>query len=127
MSERGFRAIQGLYLLSALYFEAIPLLYAFMVLTAVEGLTNLRVPLVISRLRFGKAALATNTEDNSYKYKFEAERLIRLTVLSLLIVAVLVVPDTLWFLPWFVGAMLFMAGVSNICPMAIFYHWLGFR
>ncbi len=127
MSERVFRLIQGLYLLLALYFEMNNLLYAFMVVIAIEGVTNLRVPLIVSRLRYGKGVMVEPAEGCPCKFQFETERLIRLTVLVFLVVSVLLYPETLWFLPWFVAAMLFMAGISNICPMAIFYRALGFR
>ena len=135
MSERSFRLIQGLYILLALYFELNVLVLAYLVVIAIEGLTNWRIPLIVSRLRYGKLVVATGPSDSHgqggkeehYKFNFEAERVLRLAVFVLLIFTVLVFPELGWFFPWFIGAMLFMAGVTNICPMVLLFRYLGFR
>ena len=44
--------IFGVMLLLALYFDANPVVYALVGLTAFEAATNLRIPLVVSRLRY---------------------------------------------------------------------------
>jgi len=142
MSERNFRLIQGLYILLALYFELDVLILAYLVVIAIEGLTNWRIPMVVNRLRYGKWAMASDSASVSvgsqdveshghkepiYKFDFEAERLLRLVIFILLIFAVLIFPESGWFFPWFIGAMLFMAGVTNICPMVMLFRYLGFR
>jgi hypothetical protein len=35
--------------------------------------------------------------------------------------------EQIWFFPWFIGFMLFMAGMTNICPMVMGLRWIGFR
>ena len=125
MNERSFRVIQGLYILLALYLELDVLLYAYIALLGIEGLTNWRVPLIVNRLRYGKVAVVN--ESAPEKYQFEAERLLRLVVFTMLIFTVLVFPEPAWFFPWFIGAMLLMAGITNICPMVMLFRSLGFR
>lgn len=142
MSERNFRIIQGLYILLALYFELDLLILAYLVVIAIEGLTNWRIPLVLNRLRFGKWALASDSATVStgsldseahsqnapqYKFDFEAERVLRLVIFTLLIFTVLIFPESGWFFPWFIGASLFIAGVTNVCPMVMLFRYLGFR
>jgi hypothetical protein len=143
MSERTFRIIQGLYILLALYFELDALIWAYLAVIAIEGITNWRIPRLINRLR--SANLVTTTGSASLDeiaqsaadiqavktthsaFNFEAERLLRVVVFVLLIFTVLIFPEPGWFFPWFIGAMLFMAGVTNICPMVLLFRYLGFR
>jgi len=125
MSERSFRLIQGLYILIALYFGWDMLLYAYIALLGFEGLTNWRIPLLITRLRYGKAAVSRDAVPA--KFHFEAERALRLVVFTMLVFTVLVFPEPAWFFPWFIGAMLLMAGITNICPMVIMFRSLGLR
>lgn len=131
MSERSFRLIQGLYILVAMYFELDILLFIYLGVIAFEGLTNWRVPRIVNRLRYGKiatAADATSTaRPTAAKFNFEAERALRLVVFVLLVFAILIFPEPGWFFPWFIGAMLLMAGVTNICPMVMMFRYLGFR
>lgn len=141
MSERGFRLIQGSYILLALYFELDALILGFLVVLAFEGLTNWRVPIIVNRLRYGKLAIAHagaashagvpesggHLPPETGKFHFEAERLLRIVVFVLLIFTVLIFPEPGWFFPWFIGAMLFMAGLTNICPMVLLFRYLGFR
>jgi len=125
MSERSFRLFQGFYILLALYFELDMLLYAYIGLLAFEGLTNWRIPLLVTRLRYGKPAV--DHEPTPAKYHFEAERVFRLVMFTILVFTVLVFPEPAWFFPWFIGAMLLMAGITNICPMVMMFRSLGFR
>ncbi len=142
MSERSFRIIQGMYILCSLYFEQDVLILAYLVVIAFEGLTNWRIPLIVNRLRFGKLAVATDAvslyttgpephirggKHNHYRFNFEAERVLRLTVFVLLIFTVLIFPELGWFFPWFIGAMFLIAGATNICPMVMLFRYLGFR
>jgi hypothetical protein len=98
MSERSFRFIQGVCILSALYFELNTLLYSIIVLLGFEGFTNWRIPVLVSRLRYGKAAI---TEESAPpKFSIEAERALRLVVFTMLLLTVLVFPEAAWFFPW---------------------------
>jgi hypothetical protein len=131
VTERTFRLIVGLALLVLLYFEihyAVVVLIALMVF---EGVTNLRVPVMLSRWR-GTPHLATancnpGTAVPIYKYSFEAERMLRLIVAALLILGYVMFPEALWFLPWLLAFAVLGAGVSGVCPCVLGLKKCGFR
>jgi len=128
MSERTFRLFQGIYLLVALFFQIDMMIYIFIGVFLFEAATNWRVPIIISRLRYGaKAAGAHPANPDSSRFGFEAERMLRITVALLLWVSFIMFPELLWFVPWFVAIMLLLAGITKICPMVIFYRFCGFR
>ena len=130
MSERFFRLIQGIYLLIALYFDLDIMIYIFMGVFLFEAVTNWRIPILISRIRYGSRAAARaemSTMHIDTHYQFEAERMLRLTVIFLLLFTFVVYPEPMWFFPWFVALMLTSAGITNICPMVMFYRFMGFR
>ena len=130
MSERVFRIILGAILLAALYFDLPVVIYGFIIVILIEGITNWRIPLLVSRLQ--SPASGVNTEcvlspGDRARINFEAERALRLGVAAFLIVSYLVFSKELWFFPWFIGFALFGAGLSGICPMVMGFRWLGFR
>jgi hypothetical protein len=53
--------------------------------------------------------------------------MLRLVVAALLIISYVIFHEQLWIIPWFIGFMLFMAGLTNICPMAMMLRWTGFK
>lgn len=108
--------------------ESDPLVYFFIGLSLLEGLTGIRVPVVIARLKQQRAFGASIQQTEArYRIAFEAERLMRVTVALLLAISYIFYPEQTWFFPWFMGAMLVMAGITNVCPMVIYFRWLGFR
>ena len=125
MSERAFRLIQGVYILIALYFELDMMLYVYIGIIAFEGIFNLRVPVLVSHLRYGLGKV--DILSSSGEYKFEAERMLRLVVTFLFVITFILYPEPTWFFPWFIGVMLFLAGLTKICPMVMFFRYLGFR
>ncbi len=125
MSERVFRLIQGAILLLLLFLQSEALIYGYIALLLFEGITNWRVPILVSKIRYGKFRESTDLECKSIP--FDAERALRLVVAGLLIISYILFPSHLWFFPWIVGFMLFMAGITNICPMAMMLRWVGFR
>jgi hypothetical protein len=128
MNERIFRLMLGALLLVILVFEWTTLLYIYIVIITVEGLTNWRIPTLLTKLRHGPSYLEiTADKSGSYKYNFEAERAFRLVIAFFLVVSCFVFPKTLWFFPWFVGFALSMAGITGICPISISFKKLGFR
>ncbi|MCK9418776.1 MAG: DUF2892 domain-containing protein [Nitrospirae bacterium] len=128
MSERIFRLLLGATLLIIMFFEWNDLLYVYIGIITFEGLTNWRIPSMISKLRQSPAYLEIATDAlRTGKYNFEAERAFRLVISILLLVSCFVFPRTLWFFPWFVGFALFMAGITGICPISISFKKLGFR
>jgi hypothetical protein len=128
MSERFFRLLLGATLLVILFFEWNDLLYVYIGIIIFEGLTNWRIPNLISKLSHSPAYLEIGTvASRTYKYHFEAERAFRLVIAGILLVSCYVFSKTLWFFPWFVGFALFMAGITGICPISISFKKLGFK
>ena len=81
MTERVYRFIVGLSLLGILYFNLRPVMYGLIVLMVFEAITNWRIPLQVSRLRYSIAETdhqASNGHFCGYKFSFEAERALRL-------------------------------------------------
>ena len=130
MSERVFRIILGAILLAALYFDLPVMIYGFIIVILFEGITNWRIPLLVSRLQGAASGVSTEcalSPGDGARINFEAERALRLGVAAFLIVSYLVFSKELWFFPWFIGFALFGAGLSGICPMVMGFRWLGFR
>lgn len=128
MTERTFRVVLGVFLLVLLYFEQTALIYLYIGILVFEGITNWRVPIILSRLRYGQAyqdlpAAAPGT----YRFAFEAERALRMAIALFLVVSYIIFHEALWFFPWFIGFALTMAGITGICPMAILMRQAGFR
>ena len=134
MSERAFRLICGMALWAILLFSTIyennQLMIAFCIILLFEGITNWRIPGLISRLRFGHGhheIEVVNDPGRSGIKNIEAERMIRFMIVLFLFVSYFSFPDILWFFPWYVAGMMIVAGISNICPMVMFLRWIGFR
>ena len=125
MSERIFRLIQGACLLLLLFLQNEPLIHGYIALLLFEGITNWRIPILVSKLRYGE--FRESTDPGCQGIPFDAERALRLVVAGLLIISYTLFPTQLWYFPWLVGFMLFMAGITNICPMAMTLRWIGFR
>ncbi len=132
MSERFFRLLQGIYLLAALYFEQDLLIYIFIGVFLFEAISNWRIPTLITRLRYGANAGSRFSDDllsehTAALYSFEAERMLRITVAFLLVLTFIVFREPMWFFPWFIAVMLLSAGITNMCPMVMFYRYTGFK
>lgn len=134
MTERTFRLILGALLWAALIFSAyynsmVPL-FALAGLLAFEGITNWRIPVILSRLRYGadyEKYLELPPCSARMFGKIESERVLRFIVIIFVLVPMYVLPDLIWFMPWFVAGMLVLAGITNICPMVMFLRWSGLR
>lgn len=129
MSERTFRLILGSTLLLLIYLDSNPLYYAYIAILFFEGVTNWRVPILVNRLRFGKDYTPPFEEhsDESYRFKFEAERAMRLVFGCVLIVSVFFLPKNLWFITWIIASFLTLAGLVNFCPIVLTLRTIGFR
>ena len=130
MSEKNFRIVLGAWLVLGLLLNSVPVIYALLALLLFEGLTNLRIPRVLVKVRSGAASgtLEETADLNpNARVSFEAERALRLIVATLIIIPMSGVADFLWLLPWFVGFALIGAGLSGICPMVLALRWLGLR
>jgi TctA family transporter len=129
MTERTFRIILGAILLAALYFDWRLVIYGYIVVLIFEGITNWRIPILVSRLQGNPdagSACAMSPGDQA-RINFEAERALRLVVAAFLVVSYILFNKELWFFPWFIGFALFGAGLSGICPMVMGFRWVGFR
>ncbi len=130
MTERAYRLIIGLSLLGILYLNSRPAMYGLIALMVFEAITNWRIPLLVSRLRYGMAETSQPTGNGhscGYKFSFEAERALRLMFSGVLLVTYVIFGQQLWLFPWFAGFALAVAGLSGICPMLLFLEKLGFR
>lgn len=127
MTERMFRFILGASLGVLLLVQNKELIYAYIGILLFEGVTNWRVPILISKLRFGKTYAPTVPHADSGWIPLDAERILRILVASMLILSYVMFREQTWFFPWFIGFMLFMAGMTNICPMVMGLRWIGFR
>lgn len=103
---------------------------AFCMVLLFEGITNWRIPSLISKIRFGhlsKNDNQTTLGSDSIIGNIEAERMMRFMIVMFLAVSFFTFPDILWFFPWYVAGMMIVAGITNICPMVMFLRWVGFR
>jgi hypothetical protein len=113
-----------------LYFEINAALYALIAITFFEGLTDLRIPKLVSRVRYGhhgdpdEGSLGISFPE---RFGMEAERTWRVVVSIMLLLSLYVVPNAMWVLPWFMGFAILGAGVSGVCPMFLMLRWAGFR
>lgn len=137
MTERTFRIFLGAGLFLLLYIAAITentdLIRYYIGLLVFEGVTNWRIPGMLAALK-NKTTDITEDDDkvishtvSSVRIPFDAERVMRLVVALILSIPLFFTVQSLWIIPWFVASMLLLAGVTNICPMVMFFRWLGFR
>ena len=132
MSERFFRLIVGTLLLGFLYFEQPSGILLLIGVLTFEGLTNYRIPQLVTRLRLAGSAEFEDSSDlipatHVARIAFDAERAWRLVVAAMLVLAVFVFHEQLWFFPWFMGFAIFGAGLSGVCPVLISLKLIGFR
>jgi len=127
MTERWYRLIQGVYLIIALYLEDDSMVYGLMVLLSIESVTNLRLSVVLSRFRLRTPSADPDNQPTNSPFNIDSERLLRLVIVLLLLMSYVFFSEPIWFFPWFIAAMLFLAGITNICPMVMMFQYLGFR
>jgi hypothetical protein len=130
MSNRIYRLLFGGILLLALYFDLQVIIYVLIAIALFEGITNLRVPRVLNRLRRGsdfdccESSLGIPFEART---SFEAERGWRIVVAAMLLISLAIYPDNLWFFPWFMGFAIMGAGISGVCPVLLALKWAGLK
>ena len=127
MTERWYRLLQGIYLLVALYIENDAMMYAFMAVLTLEVLTNIRLSVLLARINSKTSDFECDNNEECFTFSMDSERLLRVVVVSFLLLSYVFFPEPIWFFPWFVAAMLFLAGITNICPMVMMFQFLGFR
>lgn len=128
MTERSFRLILGASLLLMLYLDFELGIYIYIGILCFEGLTNWRIPVLVSRARFGDNYKSNDIlSPDCSKISFDAERALRLIAAGFLVITFVIFKTEAWFFPWFIGSMLLLAGITNICPMVMGLRWAGFR
>ena len=135
MSNRLYRLVLGVSVLVALYFELPAVSWALVLIAGFETITNVRVPGLVSRLRFQAAGDyaddvagdCTPGIDFYARTSFEAERVWRGIATLMLLLSLIIYPDALWALAWFMGFAFFGAGISGVCPLLLVLKWAGFR
>ena len=127
MTERWYRLVQGIYLIVGLYLENDAMIYAFMALLSLEALTNLRLPGLIMLVAGSRECSEDDPENECYTFSIDSERLLRVFVVLFLLLSYILFPQVAWFFPWYVGAMLLLAGITNICPMVMMFQFVGFK
>ena len=133
MSEHRFLLVIGIFLWVMLaysaYYDSVIVLYIFAGYLTFEAITNIRLTTLLRR--FNKSSNKTQPTakptNNSLLSKIEADRAVRIIIAILIYVPLALLPDLLWFMPWFVAGMLIMAGITNICPMHMLLKWAGLR
>ena len=103
------------------------MIYGLIALLSFEALTNLRVPVLVSQLRYGKTIVDIDGNILWSPLIFNSERLLRIVVLIFLVLSCVLFPEPIWFFPWFVAAMLLLAGITNICPMVMMFQRIVFN
>lgn len=127
MSERFNRIIIGFSLLAFLFLEWHYAVWAIIALLVFEGLTNLRIPSIVTKLRYATDGSAQDFESsNNCKLNFEAERMLRFSIAITLSLGLLY-NEMLWFIPFFVGFNVLLAGITGLCPLILVYKKMGFR
>lgn len=127
MTERTYRFVLGAALTLLLYFHIESLQYVYVGVLLWEALTGFRVPLMVSRWRYGPDYNDALRNSSAYRFKFEAERGMRLVFTLVIVAAFFVIPPDYWFISWLVAIALFLSGLVNYCPMVMMLRWIGFR
>ncbi len=128
MTDRLYRLLLGSALVFGLYFDLNMLLVGLILLALFEGLTNLRLPLLLNLLRAPSATpVASHDHPTPARIPFDAERAWRLMVAAALTLSLVIFPPQLWWFAWFMGFAIFGAGLSGVCPGLVSLRMLGFR
>lgn len=130
MSNRQYRLILGTILLMALYLEQLSIIYVLIGISLFEGITNYRIPKIISCLRHkneGNPVEGALGLDFKVRTKFEAEQGMRLMTATMLSISIFAFPQTTWYIPWFMGLAILGAGVSGVCPLYLAMRWAGLK
>ncbi|VAW67802.1 hypothetical protein MNBD_GAMMA08-2711 [hydrothermal vent metagenome] len=130
MSERANRFLFGFTLIAFLLLEWDYGIYAIIIILIFEGVTNLRIPIIVNRLRYamdGIERLIDENENTRCLFCFEAERMMRFMAAFVISLGTVFFKESLWFLPWFVSLNLILAGTTGFCPLVMFFRKLNFK
>lgn len=130
MTERQFRFVISVFLLLGLYFELRWAVISVVAIYLAEGVTNLRVPMLVGKLlpqRSPHIACDPGAIAVAPRFSIESEQVLRLAVGGLLLLSYEIYPDTLWYLPWLLGFALLGAAITGICPCILGLKTWGFK
>lgn len=129
MSERSFRFIISIVLLAALYLDLRVVVLGLIGLYAFEGLTNWRIPILVSHWR--GQTMDTTCDPGAvtvgHGLSFEAEQALRIFIAILLFFSYVIYADSAWFVPWLLGFALLGAAITGVCPCILGLKFCGFR
>ena len=97
MTDRNYRLLFGLAILLALYFDLTYVMYGLIGLIFLEGVTNWRVPLLVSRLTQKPGSDALPMEPFDFKWPLHEERAWRLLVGFMLLLTAVIFNEIAWF------------------------------
>lgn len=132
MTDRFYRTLLGLFLLVGLYLESSELIYGITAMLLVEGITNLRLPILVCGIRkyfapsYATSSCPLEVNKPISRFNIEAELVWRLVVGTMLLVTYYFYGQ-LWFFPWFMGFAILGAGISGVCPVLLAIQWTGFK
>jgi hypothetical protein len=126
MTDRIYRLIYGTTMLISLYFNIKYVVYLLIAMMIFEGITNLRIPLMITKLRGLSPNQDINANSNC-RINVDAERVWRLMVGIAFAVSYVLFPNELWIVPWFLAFVIFGAGASDVCPGLLAIKKIGCR
>jgi len=129
MTERAYRLVVGLSMLGFLFFQLEYAMWALLILMALEGLTNWRIPILVSKVLYPNDNIkVSEAENQNSSFNYEAEQMLRWIIFTLVLLGTITYTgEALWFFPWFVGLMLLLAGVTGICPMVMALRKIGLK
>ena len=129
MTERAYRLVVGILMLSFLFFEMDYAMWTLLGLMAFEALTNWRIPILVSRALYPNETIKVSEGENQgCTINYDAERILRWIVFILMLAGMLSYTEqALWFFPWFVALMLLLAGITGICPMVMALRKFGLK
>lgn len=130
MTEPQYRIIFGLSLLASIYFEWSYIIYLLIGCLVFEGLTNRFIPERVQSLtntEHRQPARCHEAPNKDYRFNIQADRVTRFAVAFLIAISYIGFPQWLWFLSWFVGFNIVLAGICNCCPTTLLLQKAGFR
>jgi len=130
MSEHTYRMVMGTALLILLYTEIDILGYVIIGIILTEGITNLRLNLLITRIRNRFGANLSEIDGpprENYRFPFDAERAQRIMVAFSFAALLLYAPKELWIVNWLFAFGMLISGIVMFCPIIALFRAVGFR
>jgi len=129
MTENTYRLLLGTALFIMLYIESDVLAYILIGMALFEGITNLRINLLISRLLYkttGKP-MPVEPESKNFRFNIAAERVQRVFIALIFFLLYFVAPRDYWIVSWMFALGMILSGIVMFCPVVAVFRYLGFR